>query len=105
MTKRISKKIYNCVKLESKKYKERKSPPYHARDCPNKIKTGNDGKLWISLSSITGIFSWKPYSKELIQKKENKIKELTILSKERKKKLLEIRKKGTKKRTRSKSKK
>ena len=93
------------MKLESKKYKERKSPPYHAKECPNKIKTGNDGKLWISLCSITGIFTWKPYSKELIQKKENKIKKLTMITKERKKKSIELRKKGTKKRTRSKSKK
>jgi len=102
MRKRLSKKIYDCVKLDTKKYKQRKSPPYHARECPNKIKTGNDGKLWISLSSITGIFTWKPYSKDLIEKRETIINKKKKESKQRRKEYNErIKKMGSKKRKRS----
>lgn len=104
MVKRTSKKIYNCVKLETKKYKERNSPPYHAGECLNKIKKGNDGNLWISLRSFeTGIYKWQKYSKELLEKREIQLNKIIKERKERNKKLQEKRKKtGSKKRSRSK---
>ena len=106
MRKRFSKKIYNCVELETKKYKERASPPYHARECPNKIKKGNDNRLWISLRSFnTGIYKWQLYSKDLLEKRE---KELVLIKKDirdRRKERREKKKKNTKKRSRSRSKK
>ena len=107
MTKRVSKKIYNCIKLETKKYKERESPPYHARECPNKIKSGNDGNLWISLRSYTtGIYKWQKYSKESLEKRNEKLNKMTQERKERNKKLKERRVKiGSKKRRRSRSRK
>jgi hypothetical protein len=70
MPKRKSKKIYQCVKLNTKKYISRSSPPYSARECPNKIMKGNDGKKYISLSSELGIFRWIPYSDELIKREK-----------------------------------
>jgi hypothetical protein len=45
--KRISKKVYNCVKQTTSKYTKRPSPPYPAKECPDKIKEGNDGKKYI----------------------------------------------------------
>jgi len=104
MVKRISKKIYSCVKLELKKYKERDSPPYHARECPNEIKKGNDGNSWISLRSFTtGIYKWQKYSKELLKKREETLIKITKETKERNKQMKEKRKKdGSKKRQRSK---
>jgi hypothetical protein len=100
MVKRTSKKIYNCIKLESKKYKERDSPPFHARECPNIIKKGNDGNSWISLRSHnTGIYKWQKYSKELLEKRELQLIQINKETKERNKKEKEKRKKmGSKKR-------
>jgi len=96
MPHRYSKKIYNCIKLTDKKYTERPSPPYHANECPSKIKTGNDGKKWLSVESILGIYKWIPYTKEykekLIKRREKeheeyiKYKEKLIKKKENKNK-------------------
>jgi hypothetical protein len=38
----------------------RKSPPLHANDYKNQVKTGNDGKPWKSLPDKNDIFHWKP---------------------------------------------
>lgn len=103
MVKRTSKKIYNCVKLESKKYKERDSPPYHAGECPDIIKKGNDGNSWVSVRSFeTGIYKWQKYSKELLKKRELQLIQIYKERKERNKKIKEEKKKrGSKKKRRS----
>ena len=36
----------SCTKQTSKKYTERKSPPYKAEECPGDSKKGNDGLMW-----------------------------------------------------------
>ena len=71
MRKKSSKKIYKCEKQTASKYTKRPSPPYPARECPNKIKVGNDGNKYISLSSVTGIFKWYLYTKQLSDKIKN----------------------------------
>ncbi len=63
MRKRVSKKIYFCTLKKTKKYKNRDSPPYSAQDCPYKKKKGNNGKIYISIPSDLGIFTWKPINK------------------------------------------
>jgi hypothetical protein len=103
MRKRTSKKVYHCVKQTSKKYTNRPSPPYSAADCPNKIKTGNDGKKYISIPSYeTGIFKWMLYSKELIKKKKEELDEILRRRKIRMKELSKKNSKRTSKRRRSK---
>lgn len=64
MPKRKSKKIYNCRKLNTKKYLSRPSPPYSASECPSKIMKGNDGNKYISINSLYGPFKWIKYSKK-----------------------------------------
>ena len=66
--KRISKKIYNCIRQTSKKYTTRNSPPYSAQSCQNKKMKGNDGKLYVSLLGPKSYaYKWYPYSDELIK--------------------------------------
>jgi hypothetical protein len=47
-----------CVKLESKKYKSRDSPPYSAMDCKGVKLLGNDGQQYISKADKNGIYKW-----------------------------------------------
>ena len=47
-----------CVKLETKKYKSRDSPPYSAMDCKGAKLLGNDGKQYISKADKNGIYKW-----------------------------------------------
>jgi len=103
MRKRTSKKIYRCSKQTTKKYTTRPSPAYPANECPNVIKTGNDGKKYISLSSLeTGVFKWVLYSKELMQKREEQLKKIDERSKIRDKELKEKLSKRRSKKRRSK---
>lgn len=78
MRKRTSKKMYTCSRQTSKKYTTRNSPPYSAANCQNKKIKGNDGNLYISLASGSGIYKWYPYSSELVKK--NKANNTKILS-------------------------
>ena len=64
MKKRTSKKVYQCVEQTKSKYTERPSPPYPAKECPNKILVGNDGKKYISLGDDRGIFKWFVHHKK-----------------------------------------
>lgn len=48
----------SCIKITTKKYKTRKSPPYHANDCKGLTKKGNDGNEYISSPDKRGIFKW-----------------------------------------------
>ena len=52
-----------------KKYNERPSPPYHAKEFPDKIKKGNDGNKYISKKDKNGIYKW------YVVKKTKEIKE------------------------------
>ena len=48
----------DCIKLNSKKYTERPSPPYSANECRDKILLGNDGYQYISKPSSNGVYRW-----------------------------------------------
>ena len=47
-----------CVKLKTKKYRLRGSPPYSAMDCPGKTMKGNDGGTYASKADKNGIYKW-----------------------------------------------
>ena len=47
-----------CVKLKTKKYRLRVSPPYSAMDCPGKIMKGNDGGTYASKADKNGVYKW-----------------------------------------------
>lgn len=49
----------SCLKKTTKKYLSRNSPPFSAQNCPDMIKTGNDGKKYVSVSDKNGIYRWK----------------------------------------------
>ncbi len=63
-----SKRVSWCVKLTDKKYLERPSPPYSAKECERQIKKGNDGNKWISQSNEVGVCKWIKYIKKNIKK-------------------------------------
>jgi len=46
----------SCIKSNDSKYTTRPSPPYPAQSCKNLIKTGNNGKKYISVSDKNGIY-------------------------------------------------
>lgn len=54
-----------CVKLETKKYKTRDSPPYSAMDCKGAKLLGNDGQQYISKVDKNGIYKWVKVDKKL----------------------------------------
>jgi hypothetical protein len=47
-----------CVKSDDKKYAKRPSPPYPANECRDQVIVGNDGKMYISKASTSGIYKW-----------------------------------------------
>lgn len=47
-----------CVKLDTKKYKTRDSPPYSAMDCKGTKLLGNDGNQYVSKADKNGIYKW-----------------------------------------------
>jgi len=47
-----------CVKINTKKYTTRDSPPYSAMDCKGQKLIGNDGQQYISKSDKNGIYKW-----------------------------------------------
>ena len=53
-----------CVKLDTKKYKSRDSPPYSAMDCKGAKLLGNDGKQYISKADKNGIYKWVKIAKK-----------------------------------------
>ena len=50
--------MIKCIKLKTKKYRLRGSPPYSATDCPGKQMNGNDGGVYTSKSDKNGIYKW-----------------------------------------------
>jgi hypothetical protein len=65
--KRVSKKRVTspkrrgCVEQFTKKYTSRPAPPYPANECCYSVKTGNDGRRYISTPNKNGICTWKRY--------------------------------------------
>jgi hypothetical protein len=53
-----------CVKLDTKKYKTRDSPPYSAMDCKGAKILGNDGQQYISKADKNGIYKWVKIAKK-----------------------------------------
>jgi hypothetical protein len=47
-----------CKEVQDKKYQERPSPPYHARDCKGKTMKGKNGKSYISKADTRGVYKW-----------------------------------------------
>jgi hypothetical protein len=48
----------NCVKSSDKKYESRPSPPYPANECRGKVILGNDGDMYISKPTASGVYRW-----------------------------------------------
>ena len=48
----------DCVKIETRKYSFRNSPPYSANKCKSIKKRGNDGNLYVSQSDKNGTYKW-----------------------------------------------
>jgi hypothetical protein len=61
----------SCTKSNDSKYKTRPSPPYPAQNCKNLIKTGNNGKKYISVSDKNGIYKWKLSPKSRSRKRRS----------------------------------
>ena len=87
MRKRTSKRVRICSKQTTKKYTTRNSPPYSAVNCQNKKIKGNDGNLYISLSSGSGIYKWYPYSSELVKKNKDDLKKILAHAKTRRREM------------------
>ena len=64
----------SCKKETTKKYLKRKGPPYHAKDCKGSVKSGNDGKLYISSPDKRGVYKW------VLNNKNNKTKKVKRMS-------------------------
>jgi len=47
-----------CVKLNTKKYRSRESPPYSAMDCKGLMKKGNNGLKYTSKPDKRGVYRW-----------------------------------------------
>jgi hypothetical protein len=62
----------SCIKSNNDKYSKRPSPPYPAQNCKNLIKTGNNGKKYISASDKNGIYRWKSISKSISRKRRSR---------------------------------
>jgi hypothetical protein len=48
----------DCVKSSDKKYESRPSPPYPANECRGKVIVGNDGEMYISKPTASGVYRW-----------------------------------------------
>lgn len=48
----------DCVKIETRKYSFRNSPPYSANKCKSIKKLGNDGNLYVSQPDKNGTYKW-----------------------------------------------
>ena len=48
----------DCVKIETRKYSFRNSPPYSANKCKSIKKRGNDGNFYVSQPDKNGTYKW-----------------------------------------------
>lgn len=62
-----------CEELDTKKYKERPSPAYHAKDCKGQTKKGKNGIKYISKQDAKGIYKWFPLQTRKLKGKKYKI--------------------------------
>ncbi len=60
-----------CVKIETRKYSFRNSPPYSANKCKSIKKKGNDGNLYVSQSDKNGTYKWVNVNKNKTLKKKS----------------------------------
>ena len=67
--------------MKTKKYRTRKGPPYHAKDCKGQTKKGNDKKPYVSAPDSKGVYKWIPKSKRVapLTKKKKGMKTYNIL--------------------------
>jgi hypothetical protein len=56
-----------CKKVNDKKYLERNSPPFHANECKEVIKKGNDGKMYISKKDKNNVYKWIIHNPDLME--------------------------------------
>jgi hypothetical protein len=57
---RVSPMRGGCIdKSYLKKYATRPGPSYAAQDCKGEIRNGNDGLMYISVSSRNGVYRWQ----------------------------------------------
>jgi hypothetical protein len=51
----------SCIRQTTAKYHKttRKSPPYPANQCHGKSLYGNDGNMYVSVSNVNGIYTWR----------------------------------------------
>ena len=47
----------SCKEVKTPKYQTRKSPPFHAGECPGKTKKGKDG-IYRSKADARGVYKW-----------------------------------------------
>ena len=57
-----------CVKMQTRKYAFRNSPPYPANQCKSMKKRGNDGMMYVSQADKNGVYKWAPVTKTLKNK-------------------------------------
>jgi hypothetical protein len=60
-----------CIKIETRKYSFRNSPPYSANKCKSIKKRGNDGNLYVSQSDKNGTYKWVNVNKNKTLKKKS----------------------------------
>jgi len=60
-----------CIKIETRKYSFRNSPPYSANKCKSIKKKGNDGNLYVSQSDKNGTYKWVNVNKNKTLKKKS----------------------------------
>lgn len=67
-----------CNKINDKKYIERPSPPYHANECKDMIKKGNDNYNYISIRDKNKVYKWEKMDKysPVIKCKKNEMIEV-----------------------------
>jgi hypothetical protein len=71
-----------CVKMQTRKYAFRNSPPYPANQCKSMKKRGNDGMMYVSQPDKNGVYKWAPVTKTLKNKATKATsKEIQMLAK------------------------
>ena len=67
-----------CQRVTQKSYATRPSPPYHAGECRDQIKEGNDGRTYKSIQNKRGIYTWMPSRTTTRKNGNNKGKQYEI---------------------------
>ena len=74
----------SCEKQTTKKYTERKGPPYPANECCGKKKKGNDGNMYESVKNKKGVCRWQKIKTELAKPKKTSAKKKKSPAKKKK---------------------